>query len=95
MARHAVKVMSESPIGSPMLQARLPLVLDLPDGAWFDVGLMDKDVRLKESLAKELGVPAPTARVADEWLTRARELGYEHRDIASLYRVLKDQPPSG
>ena len=27
-------------IGSPMLKARVPLVLDLPDDAWFDVSLM-------------------------------------------------------
>ena len=34
----ALEVMTESPIGSPMLKARAPLVLDLPDEAWFDVG---------------------------------------------------------
>ena len=42
----AATVMTESPIGSPMLKARLPLVLDLPDEAWFDVALMHKDIRL-------------------------------------------------
>jgi 3-hydroxyisobutyrate dehydrogenase-like beta-hydroxyacid dehydrogenase len=85
----AAKVMSESPIGSPMLEARAPLVLDLPDEAWFDVGLMAKDIGLALSLASDLGTPAPTAAVADEWLTRAGVLGYEHRDIAALYQVLK------
>ena len=39
----AARVMTESPIGSPMLQARAPLVLDLPEEAWFDVTLMQKD----------------------------------------------------
>jgi 3-hydroxyisobutyrate dehydrogenase-like beta-hydroxyacid dehydrogenase len=85
----AAKVMSESPIGSPMLKARVPLVLDLPDEAWFDVGLMAKDIGLALSLASDLGIPAPTAAVADEWLTRAGVLGYEHRDIAALYQVLE------
>src|SRR6187397_914481 len=35
----AADVMAASPIGSPMLQARLPLILELPDEAWFDIGL--------------------------------------------------------
>ena len=81
--------MAASPIGSPMLKAREPLVLDLPDEAWFDVDLMQKDIRLAEALAEELGVPLSTATVADEWLIRARERGYEHRDIAALYETLR------
>src|SRR4029077_8548666 len=32
----AIEVMTQSPIGSPMLKARAELVLDLPDEAWFD-----------------------------------------------------------
>jgi 3-hydroxyisobutyrate dehydrogenase-like beta-hydroxyacid dehydrogenase len=40
----AAKVMTESAIGSPMLKARVPLVLDLPEEAWFDVRLMHKDI---------------------------------------------------
>jgi 3-hydroxyisobutyrate dehydrogenase-like beta-hydroxyacid dehydrogenase len=40
----AVDVMTESPIGSPMLKARAPLVLDLPDEAWFDIRFMQKDL---------------------------------------------------
>src|SRR5205823_7103013 len=42
----AIDVMTQSPIGSPMLKARAELVLDLPDEAWFDVSLMQKDVAL-------------------------------------------------
>jgi 3-hydroxyisobutyrate dehydrogenase-like beta-hydroxyacid dehydrogenase len=84
----AAKVMTESAIGSPMLKARVPLILDLPDGAWFDVGLMHKDIRLALATAHELDVPVPSARVADEVLQQAAELGYERRDIAALYEVL-------
>src|SRR3954471_16860338 len=36
----AIEVMTQSPIGSPMLKARADLVLNLPDEAWFDVSLM-------------------------------------------------------
>jgi 3-hydroxyisobutyrate dehydrogenase-like beta-hydroxyacid dehydrogenase len=85
----AADVMTGSPIGSPMLKAREPVVLDPPDDAWFSVALMHKDIRLAESLAEEVGAPAPTAAVADEWLTRAGELGYDDRDIAALYETLK------
>jgi 3-hydroxyisobutyrate dehydrogenase-like beta-hydroxyacid dehydrogenase len=90
----AARVMSESAIGSPMLKARVPLILDLPDEAWFDVGLMHKDIRLALRTAEELKVPLPSAGVADEVLAQAGQLGYEHRDIAGLFEVLRSEPAS-
>jgi 3-hydroxyisobutyrate dehydrogenase-like beta-hydroxyacid dehydrogenase len=86
--RRAMDVMTESPIGSPMLKARAELVLDLPDDAWFDVGLMQKDIVLALDAARELSVPLPAAATADGVLTFARAAGYEHRDLASLFEVL-------
>ena len=86
--RLAVDVMTKSPIGSPMLKARADLVLDLPDEAWFDVGLMQKDVALALDTGRELRVPLPSAGAADKLLTVAREYGYERRDIAAMYEVL-------
>jgi 3-hydroxyisobutyrate dehydrogenase-like beta-hydroxyacid dehydrogenase len=84
----AVEVMTESAIGSPMLKAPAALVLDLPDEAWFDIGLMQKDVALALDTARQLRVPLPSAAVADELLTVARGLGYERRDLAALFEVL-------
>jgi 3-hydroxyisobutyrate dehydrogenase-like beta-hydroxyacid dehydrogenase len=84
----AANVMSGSAIGSPMLKARVPLVLNRTDETWFDVGLMHKDIRLALATAKEQGVTLPSADVADKVLQQATELGYEHRDIAALYEVL-------
>ena len=86
----ALDVMTQSPIGSPMLQARAPLVLELPEEAWFDVSFMQKDIRLALESGEELGVPLPSATVADDVLSIARTLGYEHRDIAALFRVLSE-----
>lgn len=86
--RLAATVMTESAIGSPMLKARVPLVLALPEEAWFDVGLMHKDIRLALATAREHDVPLPSAGVADELLGQAAELGYEHRDIAAIFQVL-------
>jgi 3-hydroxyisobutyrate dehydrogenase-like beta-hydroxyacid dehydrogenase len=91
-SRLAAEVMSQSPIGSAMLKARVPLLLDLPEQAWFDVAMMQKDIRLARSTAAELAIPLPSAAVADEMLTRARELGYVHRDLAVLHEVLAESP---
>ncbi len=84
----AAEIMTESPIGSPMLRARVPLVLDKPDETWFDVELMHKDIRLARQAGTELATPLPTAAVADEILTHAHQLGYGHRDIAAIHDVL-------
>ena len=84
----ALEVMTESPIGSPMLKARVPLILDRSGEAWFDVELMHKDIRLALQTADELHVPLPSAHAADQVLTQAEELGYGHRDIAALREVL-------
>ena len=63
-------MMTESPIGSPMLKARVPLILDSSGEAWFDVDLIHKDIRLALETAEELHVPLPSARAADEVPTR-------------------------
>jgi 3-hydroxyisobutyrate dehydrogenase-like beta-hydroxyacid dehydrogenase len=88
----AAAVMSTSSIGSPMLKARVSLLLDLPEHAWFDVTLMDKDIRLALEAADELAIPLPSAALADDMLNRARELGYAHRDLAALHQVLIESP---
>jgi 3-hydroxyisobutyrate dehydrogenase-like beta-hydroxyacid dehydrogenase len=89
----AAEIMTESPIGSPMLKARVPLVLDRPDETWFDVSLMHKDIRLALATARDQHVVLPSAGVADQVLTEATETGYEHRDIAALREVLANTPP--
>jgi 3-hydroxyisobutyrate dehydrogenase-like beta-hydroxyacid dehydrogenase len=84
----AAGVMTASPIGSPMLRAREQLVLDLPETAWFDIGLMQKDVALALDTGRQLSVPLPSAAAADQMLTVARAAGYERRDLAALFEVL-------
>jgi 3-hydroxyisobutyrate dehydrogenase-like beta-hydroxyacid dehydrogenase len=88
-SRLAAEVMSTSAIGSPMLKGRVPFLLDLPEHAWFDVTLMEKDIRLAREAAAELAVPLPSAAVADDLLAKASDLGYAHRDLAALYAVLR------
>jgi 3-hydroxyisobutyrate dehydrogenase-like beta-hydroxyacid dehydrogenase len=84
----AIDVMTQSPIGSPMLKARAALLVDLPDEAWFDIGLMQKDIALALDAARRLPVPLPSAATVDQVLTVARALGYERRDLAALFQVL-------
>lgn len=84
----AAKVMTDSAIGSPMLKARVPLVLDRPDESWFDIALMHKDIRLAREAATQLGVLVPSAAAADDILGRAEDLGYGHRDIAGVHEIL-------
>jgi len=89
----AAEIMTESPIGSPMLKARVPLVLDRPEETWFDVELMHKDIRLARRAGAELATSLPTAAVADEMLSQAEQLGYGHRDIATLHELLSRISP--
>jgi 3-hydroxyisobutyrate dehydrogenase-like beta-hydroxyacid dehydrogenase len=91
----AAEVMSTSSIGSPMLKARVPLLLHLPDHAWFDIELMQKDIRLARETADDLQIPVPSATVADDMLSQARDLGYAHRDLAALHDVLATGLPLG
>ena len=91
--RLAAQVMSESSIGSPMLKARVPLLLDLPESAWFDVELLHKDIRLALQAATRLGITLPSAATADDMLATAGDLGYGERDIAALHQVLADLAP--
>ena len=88
----AAEIMTESAIGSPMLKARVPLVLDRPDETWFDVELMHKDIRLARSQADALATTLPAATVADQVLAQAERLGYGLRDIAALHEVLAQSP---
>src|SRR5207302_3430901 len=41
----AVDVMTHSVIGSPMVQYRGPFVLNMPEEAWFNVDMMQKDMQ--------------------------------------------------
>jgi 3-hydroxyisobutyrate dehydrogenase-like beta-hydroxyacid dehydrogenase len=93
--RLALDVMIGTAIGSPMLKARAPLVLNPPAEAWFTLGLVQKDIELARDLADGLGVPLPTADRADEVLGLARVLGFEDRDLAALFQVLEQVTEKG
>src|SRR5436309_549360 len=64
----AVEVLTHSAIASPMVQYRGPFVLRMPDEAWFNVNMMQKDLLLALDMGRQLEVPLPTTAVASEWL---------------------------
>ena len=84
----AVDVMTHSVIGSPMVQYRGPMVLNMPDEAWFDVNMMQKDMLLALEMGRQLDVPLPTTAVTNEMLTAARGMGLAKKDFAVIFQVL-------
>ena len=86
----ALDVMLGSVIASPMLKYRAPFILDMPDEAWFDVNMMQKDMLLALEAGRQLDVPMPTTAIANELLTAARGLCLEHNDFAVVYEVLAE-----
>ena len=84
----AVEVLLNSVIASPMVQYRGPFVLKMPDEAWFDVNMIQKDLLLALELGRELDVPLPTTAITNQLLTTARAMGLAHKDFAVLCEVL-------
>jgi 3-hydroxyisobutyrate dehydrogenase-like beta-hydroxyacid dehydrogenase len=86
----AVKILTNSAVGSPMLKTRGPFVLELPARALFGVDLMRKDLHLALDAAESLGVPVPAAAVVKQLFTAATAMGYRDRDMAVIYEVLAE-----
>ena len=84
----AVDVLANSAIASPMIKYRGPFVLNLPDEAWFNVNMMQKDMLLALELGRKLDVPMPSTAVTNEFLTAARGMGLVEKDFAVVFDVL-------
>ena len=84
----AVEVLVNSAIASPMIKYRGPFVLKLPEEAWFNVNMMQKDMLLALELGRKLDVPMPSTAVTNEFLTAARGMGLVKEDFAVVYDVL-------
>jgi 3-hydroxyisobutyrate dehydrogenase-like beta-hydroxyacid dehydrogenase len=84
----AVDVLTHSAIASPMVQYRGPMVLQMPDEAWFNVNMMQKDMLLALELGRQVDVPLPTTAAANQMLTAARGMGFAEQDFAVVFQVL-------
>ena len=84
----AVEVLTNSVVRSPMVKYRGPFVLQMPEEAWFNVNMMQKDMLLALELGRKLDVPMPTTAVSIEFLTAARGMGLVEEDFAVVFDVL-------
>jgi 3-hydroxyisobutyrate dehydrogenase-like beta-hydroxyacid dehydrogenase len=84
----AVEVLLNSVIASPMVKYRGPFVLNMPEEAWFDVKMMQKDLLLALEMGLKLDVPLPTTAITNQMLTSARAAGLGEKDFAILFEVL-------
>jgi 3-hydroxyisobutyrate dehydrogenase-like beta-hydroxyacid dehydrogenase len=84
----AVDVLTHSVVASPMVQYRGPFVLKMPEEAWFNVNMMQKDMLLALELGRQLDIPMPTTAVTNEFLTAARGMGLVEKDFAVVFEVL-------
>src|SRR5713101_3897468 len=84
----AVEALLRSVLASPMLKYRGPFVLGMPAEAWFDVGMMQKDLKLALDLGRATGVPLSSVAIANELLTAARGMGLGRYDFAVVFDVL-------
>ncbi len=84
----ALEVILNSVIASPSLKYRTPFILNMPEEAWFDVNMMQKDMLLALELGRELDVPLPTVAISNEFLTAARAMGLAKHDFAIVFKVL-------
>jgi 3-hydroxyisobutyrate dehydrogenase-like beta-hydroxyacid dehydrogenase len=84
----AVEVLLNSVIASPMVKYRGPFVLNMPEEAWFDIDMMQKDLLLALEMGLKLDVPLPTTAITNQMLTSARAVGLAKKDFAILFEVL-------
>jgi 3-hydroxyisobutyrate dehydrogenase-like beta-hydroxyacid dehydrogenase len=84
----ALETMLNSVVASAAMKYRAPFVLKMPDEAWFDVNMMQKDLLLALEMGRELDVPLPSVALTNELLTAARAMGLAKEDFAIIFEVL-------
>jgi 3-hydroxyisobutyrate dehydrogenase-like beta-hydroxyacid dehydrogenase len=85
----AVEVLSNSAVASPFLKYKAPQLLQPLGPAAFTASMMQKDFTMALQMAREVGVPLPTAATANEVLTMARGLGLGDYDMAAVTNVIR------
>jgi len=59
----------------------------------FQVYLQQKDLRLAQSLADQLGVPVPITAAANNQYIRARQIGFSDKDFAAVHEAYMADAP--
>ncbi len=84
----AVEVLLKSVIASPMVKYRGPFVLGMPEEGWFDVDMIQKDLRLALDMARASGVALPSVALTHELMTAAKSFGLAKYDFAVVFDVI-------
>ncbi len=85
----AVDFLTHSVLGSALVQYRGPFVLEMPEQAWFNVNMMQKDLLLALELGRELDTVLPTASTANDLMTVSRGMGFADQDFAVVFKTLE------
>ncbi len=85
----SVDVMLASAMASPGIKYRGPFLAEMPEEAWFDVNMMQKDILLALDTAEKVGATMPSTRLMNDVLDKAREMGIADQDFAIIYKVLE------
>jgi len=84
----AVDALMKSVIASPLVKYRGPFLLGkMATHAQFVVPMIQKDLKLALDQGDEVGVPLPLTELAQDWLTKAKEMGLSEHDFAVLFDV--------
>ena len=84
----ALETMLNSVVASPAMKYRGPFVLQMPDEAWFNVDMMQKDLLLALEMGRTLNVPLASVALSNEVLTAARAQGLAKEDFAIMFEVI-------
>ena len=91
----ALDALLNSVVASTAMKYRAPFILQMPEEVWFSAAMMQKDLRLALELGEELGVSLQSARLANEMLARAAEMGWGGQDFAILFQVVEHLSAQG
>ncbi|HWP84352.1 MAG TPA: NAD(P)-dependent oxidoreductase, partial [Terriglobia bacterium] len=84
-----LEVLQASVARSPLIEAKLPLVMQRQFAPHFSLKWMHKDMTLMLESARQLGVPLPATALVHELFAAGMALGYAEEDFASAIRVLE------
>jgi len=91
----ALDALLNSVAASTAMKYRGPFMLKMPEEVWFSASMMKKDINLALELGEETGVSLQTAKLVDELLNQAIEMGWGEEDFAVLFKVVEQLSAKG
>lgn len=84
-----LEVLQASVARNPLIEAKLPLVLERRFDPHFSLKWMHKDMTLMLESARRLGVPLPATALVHELFEAGLAMGFGEQDFVSAIRVLE------